>query len=32
MKVAMTYEGDKTLAQYLIESAQGFIEDDQELN
>jgi hypothetical protein len=32
MKVAMTYEGDKTLAQYLIESAQGFIDHDEELS
>ena len=26
MEVEMTYEGDESLAAYLIESAQGFIE------
>jgi hypothetical protein len=30
MKVEMTYEGDRILAAYLLESAQGFIEDDSE--
>lgn len=28
MQVEMTYEGDACLAAYLIESAQGFIEDE----
>lgn len=29
MEVEMTYEGDASLAAYLIESAQGFIEQDE---
>lgn len=28
MQVEMTYEGDPTLAAYLVESAQNFIEPD----
>lgn len=28
MQVEMTYEGDACLAAYLIESAQGFIDDE----
>ncbi|MCH9630924.1 MAG: hypothetical protein S4CHLAM37_09340 [Chlamydiia bacterium] len=27
MQVEMTYEGDRVLASYLIESAQGLLED-----
>ncbi|MBI3901063.1 MAG: hypothetical protein HY324_02805 [Chlamydiia bacterium] len=30
MAVEMTYEGDPTLASYLLESAQGFIDSDAE--
>ena len=30
MKVEMTYEGDATLAAYLLESAQGIIEEKAE--
>ncbi len=30
MEVEMTYEGDACLAAYLIESAQGFIDDGHE--
>jgi hypothetical protein len=30
MQVEMTYEGDADLAAYLIESAQGFIDDGDE--
>lgn len=29
MEVEMTYEGDACLAAYLIESAQGFIDQDE---
>lgn len=29
MQVEMTYEGDPTLAAYLIESAQGFFEEEE---
>lgn len=29
LSVEMTYEGDPTLAAYLLQSAQGFIEDDE---
>jgi hypothetical protein len=32
MQVEMTYEGDATLAAYLIESAQGLIEDSDEVS
>lgn len=28
MSVEMTYEGDPTLASYLLENAQGFIDQD----
>ena len=28
MEVEMTYDGDPTLAAYLLESAQGFIEEE----
>jgi hypothetical protein len=28
MQVELTYEGDPTLAAYLVESAQGFFEED----
>lgn len=32
MKVEMTYEGDPSLAAYLLENAQGFLdEEDEEL-
>lgn len=30
MAVEMTYEGDSTLASYLLENAQGFIDLDDE--
>ena len=30
MEVEMTYEGDASLAAYLIESAQGFIDGEEE--
>lgn len=30
MQVEMTYEGDRVLASYLIESAQGLLEDQFE--
>ena len=30
MSVEMTYEGDPTLASYLLENAQGFIDQDEE--
>ena len=30
MSVEMTYEGDPTLASYLLENAQGFIDTDSE--
>lgn len=30
MCVELTYEGDASLAAYLLESAQGFIETDEE--
>jgi hypothetical protein len=30
MQVEMTYEGDACLAAYLIESAQNFIDNDEE--
>ena len=30
MSVEMTYEGDPTLASYLLEHAQGFIDTDEE--
>ena len=30
MAVEMTYEGDPTLASYLLENAQGFIEPEEE--
>ena len=30
MQVEMSYEGDPTLAAYLLESAQGFIETEEE--
>lgn len=30
MSVEMTYEGDPVLASYLLENAQGFIDQDQE--
>lgn len=30
MSVEMTYEGDPTLASYLLENAQGFIDRDLE--
>jgi hypothetical protein len=29
MSVEMTYEGDPTLASYLLENAQGFIDPDE---
>jgi len=29
MEVEMTYEGDASLAAYLIESARGFIDQDE---
>lgn len=29
LAVEFTYEGDPTLASYLLESAQGFIEQDE---
>ncbi len=32
MQVEMTYEGDECLAAYLIESAQGFIDDQMNLS
>lgn len=30
MHVEMTYEGDPVLAAYLLESAQGFIDQDED--
>jgi len=30
MQVEMTYEGDPTLAAYLIENAQGFIDQEND--
>lgn len=30
MQVEMTYEGDPTLAAYLLENAQGFFEEESE--
>jgi hypothetical protein len=30
MEVEMTYEGDPTLAGYLLQSAQSFIEDEDD--
>ncbi|MCH9625184.1 MAG: hypothetical protein S4CHLAM123_03540 [Chlamydiales bacterium] len=30
MSVEMTYEGDPMLASYLLENAQGFIDQDEE--
>ncbi len=30
MQVEMTYEGDPSLAAYLLESAQGFIESEED--
>ena len=30
MAVEMTYEGDPTLASYLLENAQGFMDRDEE--
>lgn len=32
MQVEMTYEGDACLAAYLIESAQGFIDHEIDMN
>jgi hypothetical protein len=32
MEVEMTYEGDASLAAYLIESAQGLIENQNEVS
>lgn len=29
MEVELTYEGDPTLAAYLLQNAQGFIEPDE---
>lgn len=29
MQVEMTYEGDPTLAAYLLESAQGFFDEEE---
>jgi hypothetical protein len=29
MSVEMTYEGDPTLASYLLENAQGFMDQDE---
>ncbi len=32
MNVEMTYEGDPSLASYLLERAQNYIEQDDEMN
>lgn len=32
MDVEMTYEGDPSLASYLLERAQSYIEQDDEMN
>lgn len=32
LSVEMTYEGDPMLASYLLESAQGFIDKDEEFH
>ena len=32
MSVEMTYEGDPTLASYLLENAQGFMDQDGEMS
>lgn len=32
MQVEMVYEGDKVLASYLVESAQGFLENQLDIS